>query len=589
MENIWWITLLSVILVVGITIPIILVESRKNEIVKANSKPYKDLLELNNKYSFYQVKSNFYFNVELNSLQKFNNFSLYNYVANNIKSSAYYADIFYKIGFNIEKYSEYMSQYVGILKLTSPADFDKFSNVKFKYKSFIQREKKLYKSLCLEKPQVNITFHCQASYTSPAGRNYHEKNEKFFYKDLKHLFKNNHSANLNPNKSNKQKQHGNTSYYLKVKSENPKNSLQQKQIIQKNKNIVAITHLKYIIETINKFEKNEKLLLIISNYLKQEDINNIELFAIPKKKTSWHLKPIYNLQDIENTDEYNFDKIRYTLTASYKKYQLQKDILDSYSLEETANQPNNQENSSIETLFNTLVAQTIIDGGKLEKESFYFILSEKNRKNKLEIFKELSEIYNIEDTNSESEIIHSLYAKGLSTKEISSYIALKFFACSEYELYSDFLNKAEKITGEFINEIKQKAYIDRLLTGKPISKTTLSDIDLMSGSEFENFISDLFKKMGYTTRVTKSSGDQGIDVLASKNDYIVAIQAKCYSGIVGNHAIMEAVAGMRYYKANKCMVITNSSFTKSAQELAKANEVELWDRQVLKEKIDEIL
>lgn len=111
----------------------------------------------------------------------------------------------------------------------------------------------------------------------------------------------------------------------------------------------------------------------------------------------------------------------------------------------------------------------------------------------------------------------------------------------------------------------------------------------MSGSEFENFISDLFKKMGYTTRVTKSSGDQGIDVLASKNDYIVAIQAKCYSGIVGNHAIMEAVAGMRYYKANKCMVITNSSFTKSAQELAKANEVELWDRQVLKEKIDEIL
>lgn len=68
MENIWWITLLSVILVVGITIPIILVESHKNEIVKANSKLYKDLLELNNKYSFYQVKSNFYFNVELNSL-----------------------------------------------------------------------------------------------------------------------------------------------------------------------------------------------------------------------------------------------------------------------------------------------------------------------------------------------------------------------------------------------------------------------------------------------------------------------------------------------------------------------------------------
>jgi restriction system protein len=48
---------------------------------------------------------------------------------------------------------------------------------------------------------------------------------------------------------------------------------------------------------------------------------------------------------------------------------------------------------------------------------------------------------------------------------------------------------------------------------------------------------------------------------------------------------MEAVAGMKYYNANKCMVITNSTFTKSAQELAKVNNVELWDRQILKEKL----
>jgi HJR/Mrr/RecB family endonuclease len=49
---------------------------------------------------------------------------------------------------------------------------------------------------------------------------------------------------------------------------------------------------------------------------------------------------------------------------------------------------------------------------------------------------------------------------------------------------------------------------------------------------------------------------------------------------------MEAFAGMKYYKANRCMVITNSTFSKSAIELAQTNNVILWDRQVLIEKIN---
>ena len=65
----------------------------------------------------------------------------------------------------------------------------------------------------------------------------------------------------------------------------------------------------------------------------------------------------------------------------------------------------------------------------------------------------------------------------------------------------------------------------------------------------------------------------------------MAIQAKCNEGTVGNHAIMEVVAGTKFYNAEQSMVITNSTFTKSAIELAKANGVILWDRQVLIEKL----
>ena len=105
----------------------------------------------------------------------------------------------------------------------------------------------------------------------------------------------------------------------------------------------------------------------------------------------------------------------------------------------------------------------------------------------------------------------------------------------------------------------------------------------MSGQEFEQFVSSLFNELGYETSVTKTSGDQGIDIIAKKGNAVVAIQTKCYSKPVGNHAIMEAAAGAKYYNATKTMVVT-----KSARELAQANNVVLWDRAILKEKMNEI-
>ena len=133
--------------------------------------------------------------------------------------------------------------------------------------------------------------------------------------------------------------------------------------------------------------------------------------------------------------------------------------------------------------------------------------------------------------------------------------------------------------------LKANELIDNLTKDRDKLKITINDIDLMKGFEFENFVAKMFSGLGYETTITKLSGDQGIDVIAKKKDFILAIQAKCYSGVVGNHAIMEAVAGMKYYGANKCLVITNSTFTKSAIELAQVNGVELWDRKILKEKI----
>lgn len=114
---------------------------------------------------------------------------------------------------------------------------------------------------------------------------------------------------------------------------------------------------------------------------------------------------------------------------------------------------------------------------------------------------------------------------------------------------------------------------------------TMDDIDLMTGTEFEEFIAKLFNSMGYYSSTTKASGDQGIDVIAEKNGIKYGIQAKCYSGAVGNSAVQEAAAGKQFYGCDKVIVVTNNSFTKSAIKLAEANGVILWDRFILSEKL----
>jgi len=132
-------------------------------------------------------------------------------------------------------------------------------------------------------------------------------------------------------------------------------------------------------------------------------------------------------------------------------------------------------------------------------------------------------------------------------------------------------------------------FVSRLKTSNTSNqiKYTINDVDLMDGLEFEKFIAELFSKMGYESEITKASGDQGIDVIASKNGNTIGIQAKCYSSTVGNSAIQEVVAGKVHYRLHKAIVVTNNFFTDSAQQLAKSNSIILWDRHILKKKIDE--
>jgi Holliday junction resolvase-like predicted endonuclease len=101
----------------------------------------------------------------------------------------------------------------------------------------------------------------------------------------------------------------------------------------------------------------------------------------------------------------------------------------------------------------------------------------------------------------------------------------------------------------------------------------------MNGHDYEYAVAKHLQRIGYTgVKVTKGSGDFGVDIIAHKGIHKYAVQCKYYSNPVGVAAVQEVVAGKAYYKCDKAIVVTNNTFTKPASKLAKANDVILLDR-----------
>jgi hypothetical protein len=90
----------------------------------------------------------------------------------------------------------------------------------------------------------------------------------------------------------------------------------------------------------------------------------------------------------------------------------------------------------------------------------------------------------------------------------------------------------------------------------------------VDGLEFEHWVSQRLNERNWESYVTRGSGDQGIDVVATKYGVSIGIQCKRYSGPVGNKAVQEAFSGAKHMSLNKAAVLSNSNFTKSAKELA---------------------
>lgn len=108
---------------------------------------------------------------------------------------------------------------------------------------------------------------------------------------------------------------------------------------------------------------------------------------------------------------------------------------------------------------------------------------------------------------------------------------------------------------------------------------SISNIDVMTGPQFEAFCGELLKQNGFRdVQVMGGSGDQGVDIIAKKEGLRYAIQCKRYSSKLGNTPVQEVFAGRIHYGCDIAAVMTNNYFTAGAAELARSTGVFLWDR-----------
>ncbi|ASA21168.1 restriction endonuclease [Paenibacillus donghaensis] len=122
-------------------------------------------------------------------------------------------------------------------------------------------------------------------------------------------------------------------------------------------------------------------------------------------------------------------------------------------------------------------------------------------------------------------------------------------------------------------------------------KISIRDIDQMTdGSEFEQYLFRFVSGLGYKeVHKTTSSRDFGADlVFTDSQGKRTVVQAKRYSQShpVGLSAVQEVYSSMRYYEAERAVVLTSGRYTEACRILAGVNGVLLLDRNDLIELIE---
>ena len=105
------------------------------------------------------------------------------------------------------------------------------------------------------------------------------------------------------------------------------------------------------------------------------------------------------------------------------------------------------------------------------------------------------------------------------------------------------------------------------------------DFTAMDGYQFEDYISNLFRKLGFEVEATSYSNDGGVDLVATYKQPIFSgkyiIQCKNWTGPVGQPEVRDLYGVVMDKRANKGILIATSDYTQQAYDFANGKNIEL--------------
>ncbi len=107
--------------------------------------------------------------------------------------------------------------------------------------------------------------------------------------------------------------------------------------------------------------------------------------------------------------------------------------------------------------------------------------------------------------------------------------------------------------------------------------------------DFEVFICELFRELGYEAQVTQASQDWGRDVVVDNGRIIVECK-QYHKTLVGRDICFKLYGAMEYHGAEKCIIVNTGFYNKPAYMVEEklSERLEFWDKGKLMEIFHEL-
>ncbi len=151
---------------------------------------------------------------------------------------------------------------------------------------------------------------------------------------------------------------------------------------------------------------------------------------------------------------------------------------------------------------------------------------------------------------------------------------------------------ADKHLIKYAQNLCSRGFSTMIRDGRRDSVSGMDFIDVLSGDEFEQLISELYTNMRYSVRKTARTRDGGIDLVLAKDNKYILIQCKRYTpkkkvsvGVVRELCgVINASSTMA-----KGAIISSTGFTEPAEKFALKSGMQLINRNGLERMLNQYL